>query len=331
LNDGLFLGSGRDAFRCLLRFGRAKLGWKRLWLPDYFCHVVAASLAQEGLELRRFPDHPERAIRLPEAESNDVVVVVNTFGVRRRIDRRPGAVGWLVEDHSHDPWSDWARSSAADYCVVSLRKTLPIPDGGLLWSPTGRQLPRAPRVSTAHAAAAGAKLQGMILKGAFLSRAMAEKAMFRELLAWGEERMASGPVSSAIRISEAFVCSVDLSGWRRARMRNYRAFVESVESFGDVFHVLPPVTGAVPFAAVVVLKEARCRDPLREWLIERSVYPAVHWPMTRPVGQVSRSSRDLSKRLLTIPCDGRYSIRDMQRVATLLRAFFKSAGGSNCH
>ena len=38
----------------------------------------------------------------------------------------------LIEDHIHDPLSDWSQSSNADYAVASLRKTLPVPIGAML-------------------------------------------------------------------------------------------------------------------------------------------------------------------------------------------------------
>jgi hypothetical protein len=49
-------------------------------------------------------------------------------------ERRAASEWLLVEDHSHDPFSPWAVGSSADYAFCSLRKTLPVPDGGLLWS-----------------------------------------------------------------------------------------------------------------------------------------------------------------------------------------------------
>ena len=67
-----------------------------------------------------------------------MVVGVNYFGVR---EAEPWQA-WrerteciLVEDHAHDPASAWATTSTADYAFSSLRKTLPVPDGAILWSP----------------------------------------------------------------------------------------------------------------------------------------------------------------------------------------------------
>ena len=75
---------------------------------------------------------------------NDVVLAVNYFGVRagepwQQWREKHACV--LLEDHSHDPVSGWAQSSRADYAFSSLRKTMPVPDGAILWSPLGHPLP----------------------------------------------------------------------------------------------------------------------------------------------------------------------------------------------
>jgi hypothetical protein len=69
---------------------------------------------------------------------------MNYFGLRTPPDLELPEGVEVLEDHSHDPVSAWAEQSSADFCLASLRKTLPINDGGALWSPVGHRLPPAP-------------------------------------------------------------------------------------------------------------------------------------------------------------------------------------------
>jgi len=46
-----FWGSGRDAFRALLLHGQQTRGWRRLWIPAYFCQEVAKVLQSTGVML----------------------------------------------------------------------------------------------------------------------------------------------------------------------------------------------------------------------------------------------------------------------------------------
>ncbi len=84
-----------------------------------------------------------RATLQPRA--GDAILAVDYFGARHGAAWRAFQAGrqdtLLIEDHSHDPQSTWATSSTADYAFASLRKTMPISDGAILWSPRGRALP----------------------------------------------------------------------------------------------------------------------------------------------------------------------------------------------
>ena len=118
-------------------------GWERLWIPEYFCYDVIQSLKDAGLNLVFYTDLPDNsndcdtlfAIQKKGLfRHTDAVLRVNYFGMRsyRCTSELPVAV---VEDHTHDLLGDWSCKSTADWCVASLRKTLPIPEGGILWSP----------------------------------------------------------------------------------------------------------------------------------------------------------------------------------------------------
>jgi hypothetical protein len=52
---GLLLFSGRDALRLVLRTGATRRGWRRLWVPDYFCQHVVAATVRPDLRCCRTP------------------------------------------------------------------------------------------------------------------------------------------------------------------------------------------------------------------------------------------------------------------------------------
>ena len=53
-------------------------------------------------------------------------------------------------------------------------------------------------------------------------------------------------------------------------------------------------------------------------MIEANVFPVVHWPLEETVLPVGEEARDISRRLISIHCDGRYGAPDMLRVAEAL-------------
>src|SRR5262249_44040970 len=136
---------------------------------------------------RELPDGAGPHLDTLHAAPDDTVLVNNLFGRGRREPwdawSREHPLVTVIEDHTHDPLSDWARASTASYCVTSLRKTLPVPDGAVVWSPRGENLP-APTGD--ESTAAQWKLVAMILKAAWLSGKTVSKAEFRSLQQTGE-------------------------------------------------------------------------------------------------------------------------------------------------
>jgi len=321
-SSGLPVFSGRDALRMLLAHGVQQRGWLRLWVPEYYCQHVAAALVRPGLELVPYPDHPlRRGPDMPDALPGDAILVMNYFGLREAVHapRREGVE--VIEDHSHDPWSPWARTSTADFCIASLRKTLPLPDGGALWSPRLHALPPAPRLSPQRRRAAATKLAAMILKAMYLDGHPVEKADYRALALRGERGLAAAGTSAMSDVARAVLRSFPAESWRRTRAENYgllHSLVAGVAGVGWA-RVLEPAAGAgVPFSFVVVTDSAERRERVRLRLIERSVFPAVLWPLERTLLPVGDEARGLSRRLLSIHCDGRYGADDMHRVGDLL-------------
>ncbi len=312
-------GSGRDAMRGLLRWGRDERGWTRLLVPSFFCESVVAVLAGE-LPVARYEDAPDAAPPLRvEAERSDVLLLVNTYGMRSRprVDTR----ALVVEDHTHDPLSPWAFASEADYAVASLRKTLPLPDGGVLWSPKTLPLPAEREATERHAAAASARATAMRLKREYLEGGLVEKAEYRALAATGERAIGRGEVSGITAESRARLPTLPAREWRERRERNLAAFRRA----------LGPVAGArlleAPFAATLVFDSAERRESVRRALVAASIYPAVLWPLeTAGTAGIPPRDRALSRRVLSLHCDFRYDERDMRRVADALREAL--AGGS---
>ena len=213
-------GSGRDAIRGLFEWGQQRHGWRRLLMPSYFCQDVVGS-TQRSASVEIYPWAPtDRATPPVVTGPGDVVFIAAMFGAAPTVEvQGPGAI---IEDHSHDLLAPWAISSTADYAIVSLRKTLPLPDGGAAWSPAGHELPPEPEATDAHARSVLERLSAMILKRMYLDGDPIEKDAFRSIAIHGEQLMASGTISgiSAFSRSEWRPCrrviggSVELGTWQ---------------------------------------------------------------------------------------------------------------------
>jgi hypothetical protein len=320
--SGLLLGAGRDAFRVLLDHGRSERGWRRLRIPSYFCQEVVAALLDAGLPVDVYEDRPTApGDPLPTSRDGDVVLIVNTFALRSKPPsyRRPPGVE-IIEDHTHDPSSLWAQTSEADWCVASLRKVLPVPDGGALWSPRDHRPPAPPETCPEHEGAALRKLAAMTLKSAYLDGSNVSKDEYRDLAVTGEAAVAGRTASAMPTWSAKLLDAFPSEDWWRRKGKNFGAFLEAL---GDVprLQVLQPASNAgIPFSAVVLFPSREVRDRLRAGLVAERIYPAVLWQMDSPaVEGIPDGCRDLAATHLSIHCDFRYTREDMVRVAEALK------------
>lgn len=312
--DFLAVGSGRDALRCLLRYGRTAFRWRRALIPSFLCQQIAAAIIDEGFQVKAYYDDPREPISAPIPRFGEALLVVNTFGMRPRWHCPIPYDGAVIEDHTHDPWSSWAWNSKANYCIVSLRKTLPVPDGGIIWSPANMPLPIAPALTQVHYAAAANKLEAMILKAMYLAEHGLEKGTFRTLAMNGESAISTRDTSAMLAVSIAILNSFDTSAWREQRYANYRQVATRLTDIAGASVLVPQDHGSCPFSVVIACHKPSIRDWLLKNLIERHIYPAILWPLEKSVLELPDESIDLSKRILSLHCDGRYDERDMNRV-----------------
>lgn len=302
----------------------------RLFLPSYFCPQVAASL-EPWFKLHFFVDLPSEPIPRLEtlkAKTGDLVLAVNFFGIREQgvwdeylASHREVL---LVEDHTHDPFSPWARRSRAPYAFSSLRKTLPIPDGAILWSPEGRPLP-----SPSQPASLGSywKSEAMLLKRAYLKGAPVKKEDFRRLQVDGENELEKNTDGYACDLTRITLPLLPILKLRQKRTRNVKAFLKLVDrgcrSFSPLFTDWPE--GCTPFGFVLLCKNMETREKLLSWLVANNIYPPVHWriPGVGTNSQGLREHEELSSRLLTIPVDHRLTLADVERVGRIVANFSK--------
>ena len=324
LGGAPLFSSGSEALAALVRWGADRRGWRRVWLPSYYCPEVPAALRTlaGGVEVRTFPDHDLLAPPspdLPGAQPGDVVVVANQLGIRPR--PRPD---WpaldcvvLVEDHSHDLASDWALTSRADYAFASLRKTLPLPDGGAVWSPRGLELPPEPPRSDDDERLADR------LASALAGRALGDLAeadeppRFRALARSAAANPGSRPGISPV--SRALLPTMPVRAWHERRRRNLALLADTVGTPRNGRILVAP-DGGVAFALTLVFDTEAARREAEEALIARAVVPTILWPLdpARDPG-VDAVDANLSRRILSIHGDQRFDEADVRRLAAILR------------
>lgn len=310
---------GRHAVAALLN--QLSPASRRLWLPGYFCHGVA-DYWRRLVSIVMYSDNPcwpEPDWTTLQPEKNDIVLAVNYFGVRcgepwRQWHEKHACI--LLEDHSHDPVSGWAKHSQADYAFSSVRKTMPVPDGAILWSPRGQPLPP---MADEDLSGSALKLAAMIWKREYLEGKATRtvKILYRQWQLAGEDAFdRSTKVSSASRFSMQYLLAGVPVRWRDQRKSNVQHLLGQRQISPEIqplFTCWP--SDSVPMAAVFCFDSQAARDLTRKRLEAANIYCPVHWPAP---SYCDDKVRALAATILTIPTDHRYGNADIDRIARIL-------------
>lgn len=299
-------------------------GWQRIWMPDYFCYDVIASLKEAGLNLGFYQDWPDEhgdseAIEvIQQAEGfhpTDAVLRVNYFGMRSYRAAEELSVAAVVEDHTHDLIGGWAKHSAADWCIASLRKTMPIPEGGMLWSPKGLPLPKAPVGSVNNEKIAAIRWEAMKLKIEYLAGEAVEKDAFRKGYVGTEEFFDTAPICALDKMSQEYLKSFNISEWYERKRENWN-LLKDIKKDG-VRVVCPEDKGCYPFSLVLLFDNPEERERVRKGLIAHQVYPTILWNV--PV-QADDEIIQFSHNMLSIHCDARYTKDEILEMKSIIES-----------
>lgn len=311
-----YYADGRQALIALV----GAHGWKRVWVPSFFCYDVLSSWKAFGVSIIFYEDSPcsddVASISTLPFQEGDVLLRVNYYGLRSFRSNRDIPVP-VVEDHTHSLIGDWAVGSDADWCIASLRKSLPIAEGGILWSPRGLNLPERPGRLPQNEEIAVRRWNGMRLKTDYLAGMSIEKSFFRKEFLETEPYFDVAPVSAIDSQTEDYLSSFCVRAWYHQKRINWLA-LQGI--FSNRFQILKPENlECFPFSLSIVCDSADNRELLRQHLIENSIYPAVLWNI--PSGaSVSEFTRVLSSRVLSIHCDGRYSVDEVEKMKEIIES-----------
>lgn len=323
-----YYADGRHAIHAIVSSKTAKGEWKRIWIPEYFCYDVIDSIRLIGVTVLFYPDTPfsdDRLIiqSLP-FEKYDVLFRMNYFGLRGWRDNSEIPVP-VIEDHSHDLLSDWALRSNADWCVASLRKTLPIPEGGILWSPKQKQLPEAIKSSVENELVVYKRLSAMLLKTLYLSDQLPTKGLFRPLFVESEQALSDLSFSGMSDMILHLLESINIQEWYAKKRENWHYLFEHLTGKITLLHPEKGKQGT-PFSLILSFNNGMDRNNFRKQLIQCNIYSAVLWDI--PVTQNLKIC-NYGKCLLSVPCDARYNLKDMQDLSKLILNILKNVSCIN--
>lgn len=310
---------GRQAIDAIINH----LHIKRIWVPAYFCYEVIAHILSKGIEVLFYDDYPLQKsrgniIKSLAYQKGDALLRVNYFGLGDSEYNYNNIGAVVIEDHTHDLCSSWARNSKADWCIASLRKTLPIAAGGVLWSPKGNRLPEQMPASIECRNMATMRYEAMQLKKRYLLGTYDNKEEYRSLFIRSENMIEALDGSGIDPQTYQIISTLDITKWTELRKKNWQLALGLLEKN---FVILRPQSQQDnPFSLIICCQSQPERESLRQYLINNRIYPAILWDI--PKDSTFDSALQLSNRMLSIHCDARYNSEDIEHMCKIINAYY---------
>ena len=290
-----YVSSGRAALACLLENMPVPAC---LWAPDFLCDTMLQGPARLGIPVRRYECSEQLAPVLPEASEQDIVLLVNYFGI----------TGETVEAAARQlPGRCIVDATTALYCpplpgvptVYSPRKFAGLADGGIAHAPF--PLKNLPQTSATSAAASLCLLE-RLENGAEAALPASEAA----------ETALNAPPQRMSHLTRRLLRSIDFAQAARRRLENYASLHQALAPLNRLN--LPDAPSHAPMCYPLLSGIPDLRDSL----IDAGIALPLYWPEVIEHTDAAQPANRLARRLLPLPLDQRYSKSDMERLISLI-------------
>lgn len=311
-SDVYYYASGRTALYQILRSLSSQ--HRKLWLPDWLCHTMVDAVEKAGFEYSFYELDADfkasiNALDKSGFKDGEAVLMINYFGLQDLTgisksikDAYPNVV--VIEDDVQAYWVFSEKDNPfADYRFTSLRKALPVPDGGLV--KTKRPMPRAIEKNTF----APLKIKAGAMKFHRGEAGISDED-YLKLFKEGDKLIPENYESVMSPDSQQLFAGTDLEKAKKQRQANAAQLIAGLDKIGKKT-MIPVSPGSVPLFVPIYLEN---RDEVRRKMFQHEIFCPVHWPLD---GMSVKRGTDMAAHELSLIIDQRYSRKEMDEILTM--------------
>jgi len=315
-----YVESGRQAL-ALVEAELRSQGHGHLYVPSYLCDSMIAPFQRTGWTLRGLSVDSDLAIsptNLLSEVTAGVLLHAPYFGredspsMLAALDtlRRRGVV--VIVDESHRLFSD--PSQVADFRVASLRKLLPVYDGGYVTGLSGQFLTSLAASSSSSEIAELRQMAQASKSDALASGGSSKShlALFAAAEHATDIRTQPAPISSK---SLGLLQQLNMKLIATTRETNSILLTQALGHSGRFRIINPPTENLLPSHLVL---ETHDVTGLQKYMKERRIYCPIHWPPS----ELLPTTQSWPRRYISLHLDHRYGPVEMMRTANTIHAFF---------
>ena len=315
--DIAYLSNGRTAIKFILSHIMKKKQINKCWLPSYLCETIIQPFKELNLDYEFYNVKENLQLDIDylskRIKKNDLILTLYYFGfppngeiINYFIKLKDDNI--ILEDLTHSFLSrNIYLNKLGNYSIISLRKWFGIPDGGIAIS-NEDLFDKDIIINKPFDEFINLRLKYSILKNFYIKKIIDKNKSFRKLHIMSN-------------LSQAILDTIDFNTIIYKRRKNYNYLLSCIHNLDKIKILYPILSDDVcPLGFPVIVEK---RDSLRKLLTNSNIYCPIHWPLTEDIPKNFSYSYYLSKNILTIPCDQRYSIDDMEIIVRKIKEFYK--------
>ena len=322
----IFTDTGRSAIYLALQQIISKKENFVAWIPFYCCKTVIQPFIQLGFEINYYSmgydlDSP---LGLPEKLSDAVILYIHYFGKENvslgnyiKKQRKKGHHFIVIEDMVQTCLSrNYGKSG--DFLIDSLRKFLPVPDGGIVKS----NIKMHNTCSSPNESFISTKIISKFIRGY-----KGNEKIFLDLYEKGED-IINGEITSRkmSRISNFLLKRINIKDIQSKRLDNWKKLLKYFNTGSITSDIISPLykdlkKGDVPIGFPVIVNDGQ-RDKFKNYLRKNRIFCAIHWELNKnAIPSDCLLDFKLSKSILTIPVDQRIDDKKLDYTIRIFNSY----------
>ena len=332
VTDIAYLSNGRTAIKFILLHVLERGRINKCWLPSYLCETIIQPFRELKLDYEFYNLEENLQIDIDylskRLEKNDLLFASNYFNLSHDniviefLKKLKNNNIVVIDDLTHSFLNNNVFSfKISDYSIISLRKWLGISDGGIAIS-NDALFDKKLIITKPFNDFVRLRLRYALLKNFYLHEIINKEDSFRKMHDKAEEiANLTIRLHEMSNISKTILNTVNFSKIIYKRRMNFKYLLSSFEDL-DKIKILSNnlEEGICPIGFPIITTK---RDILRDYLASNNIYCPIHWLLPKEIPKKFDYSYFLSQNIITIPCDQRYSIEDMEIIIRSVKRFYK--------
>lgn len=298
------------------------------YLPIYCCDSMIDPFYRNHIKVKFYNVKVldgKLSIDLPKNIQNCILLGMSYFGFKNLTmdnyyeDIKNKYNTLIVEDTTHRFLSNENYSADIDYAIASLRKWFPMPSGGIAIKMNDYFFQKKDFKKGNHYV--NDKIEAMSLKKDYLEGKVSKNSKEDFLLKYKNFNNTLQINYSNIGIdsySRTYITKLNIESVKKKRIEN-ATFLRNGLRYIDEVSFLTYESEDVPLFFPVIVDNPY---DLQSFLSSKNIFCPRHWPKPETVKESKMSRNKLYEKELSIICDQRYGIKEMEYIIEVIKDYY---------